>query len=111
MSGFETVDLTADNGQTEFSFTDTDVAAMAAVGNAEIFAELGISQDTLLVNGDEEDILNLVQQSADGGSWVLDAAATGTYDGYDVFTYTNGVGLVATVAVDEDVQTNLVNIS
>ena len=42
-----------------------------------------------------------------GSGWALDAAASGTFDGYDVFTFTSGATVIATVAVDEDVQTNI----
>ncbi|EFL90016.1 choice-of-anchor C family protein [Ahrensia sp. R2A130] len=111
VTGIETFDLKAGNGETKLKISENDVIDLSTEGNASILAALGISNDTLLVEGDSSDVLQLYHDDFMGSGWSLDTIASSAMDGYDVFTASNGGGFTATVAVDEDVQVELLNIS
>ncbi|MEM1318104.1 MAG: hypothetical protein AAGF29_07565, partial [Pseudomonadota bacterium] len=117
VTGFETIDLVADNGGAQLTITEVDVVNQSTEDNAEIAAAISGSSldgatDLLLVNGDEQDILNLIQENNDGGSWNLVGGTNSpSLDGYELFAYTNSSGVIGVVAVDEDVQVQVNNIA
>ncbi|MBX2823552.1 MAG: choice-of-anchor C family protein, partial [Gammaproteobacteria bacterium] len=108
---FESIDLV--NGtinDSELSVDPTWVAAASNEANTDIATALGTSGlDSILVDGDADDLLNLLDDgSQTGASWQLTGTSTINSQAYDIYEYAFGSNTFATLAVDDNIQVNVV---
>ena len=114
ISEIENFDLGISDGVTEVTFDEFNVIRVSEEANTTIGTALSISgHDSILVDGDASDIVNLAQSGdITGASWQLNGAETTTFDltqpGYSVYVYSDGMSTFARAVIDDDVTVNVI---
>ncbi|NKB54327.1 MAG: hypothetical protein GKR97_19310 [Rhizobiaceae bacterium] len=101
---FERIDLGTADGSTTLIGHEQNIIDASDEANTAIAAILGNGDDALLIDGDGSDFLNLQNSGIiPSSNWQLDATDSGSYAGYNVYDYTDGLTTFARVVVDEDI--------